>query len=162
MTALAPTIEIAPFAEDDLPVVFYWLEQCWNLVSDDSWPKTVEAFIYLHQGGDLIDLAVHLDGEFVGMLTAKPVSPWLAVGHCVFRPSVWGTSVAFEAVKRGIEFLWSLGYFKVACHVYPENERMIKLLSRLGAHYEGVLISETRKDGMMVDMLSFCILRGRL
>lgn len=154
-----PMIELRPWDESDWPIAWVWLDAAWDAISDDYAPRDVDSFVDIKQRQGAVNVGVWRDDELCGLLILAPVSPTLAMGHCVFRRRALRPGETVEVLGMAQRVAWSWGYRKIWAMVYPTNRAMIRLLETVGAHYEGMLLSQTQKDGRMVDMLSYALLR---
>ncbi len=153
-------IELKPWQSEDFPIAWRWIDESWQLLSDDYADRSLESFIDNKQWQGAVNVGVWVDGDLCGLLILVPISPILAQGHCVFRRRTVRPDVTVEVMRMAMRLAWHWGYRKLWCWVYPKNRAAIRLLKVLGAHFEGELLSHTVKDGKLASMLSYALLRN--
>lgn len=161
----ARSIILQPFEEADLPIAWSWAQSYWHMIADDFAIRDQRDFIEFKISQMAIQLGVWRDGELGGLLTCEPQSPVLCQAHAMFkkgidrRDSFWGWDTTVPALQLGIDVAWKMGYSKIACLVFEDNAAMNKLLERVGGRLEGVLMNHTRREGQMVNMHQWGILK---
>jgi len=154
-------ITLHPWDDADWPAAWVWFKPFWDRVANDFSPKTLEDFMEMKRAESPITIArgVYRDRELGGVLSAIHLDPSLCQVHVFLKREFWGAETVIPAVCQGQQLLWSLGYKKLWCLAYADNHRVIGLLDRIGARYEGTLFKHTQRCGEMVDMVSYGIYR---
>lgn len=151
-------IELRPFSEEDWPVVWSWMEDCWIELADDFSPKDIEAFVEIKRNQNAINIGVFVEDDLAGVFIFIPISPILTQVHTIFRPSFRDGQTAARAAEICKEAIWRMGYWKISCVCFEDNLKVRRLIEKVGGIYEGKLLSHTQREGQLVDMVSYAIL----
>lgn len=112
------------------------------------------------QPGDVLVLAVELDGEVVGETLLK----WAAgprqveVGYAL-HPDVSGRGLATEAVDATLRLAFdAYGFHRVFARIDEENTGSVRVAERLGMRREARLVESDLRDGVWSTEVVYAIL----
>lgn len=153
-----PRIELRPFDPADFPIAWIWIEDSWRWISDDYFPKTLEAFIAINQMRNADHFAVYADGDLCGIFTVIVHLPFVWECHVTFARRFLHPDDTEAALRAAMRTAYNFGCRTVICLAFPENRAIIRLLKRVGAVYEGRLRHRTKRDGKPSDLISYALL----
>ena len=165
-------VGLTQFAPDDATELFAALDHdpCWEHVAGR--PRTPEALAVLFAEAPdkgrwpwvvraLRPVGKAPAGAVVGTTSYFEVSlhdARLEIGHTVYSPAVWATSVNPEAKLLLLTWAFDHGFGRVQLKTDIRNHRSQRAIAGLGAAYEGVLRRyQRRADGTVRDSVLFSV-----
>ena len=150
----------SPFPVEQLPLAWEWIHEFPLANLDDYAPQTLDAFTRDMQERFTYERswAVLKHENYCGMVAYRPVTNrlgWLhgicfAKGHC--------TSEEKRAVVTNIlNELFGQGIDKICATFFADNRKIEKFLCDLGAVREGVLVNQTVRQGLLLDMVQVAL-----
>jgi [ribosomal protein S5]-alanine N-acetyltransferase len=107
--------------------------------------------------GELMVLALVLDGEFVGTvnLIFNRRDDSAELGYWIGKP-YWGRGFASLAARRMLDFGFAeLGLNRIYAQVMARNPSSARVLEKAGLRYEGLLRGSIKKWGVYEDVLMY-------
>ena len=103
------------------------------------------------------------EGTLVGVVGADDLDVGTThranLGYWLARP-YWGRGLMTEAVRRYVRYaLERLEVVRLTAEVFPWNEASARVLEKVGFRREGRLRRHREKDGALVDVLYYGLLR---
>lgn len=166
----ASVITVAsPFPPESFYDLYDWIQPVWDAVSDDNSPTDREEFIDMQVAMAETETVKtwgvwkdhHELGGFVSA-TVQPHRPWLAVCHCTFKKSFWGTATTLPALHAVATELFEVDIHKIEMWVFETNRAIRSLVKRLGGVEEGVLSAQTLKHGNPTSMAVYGLFQNGL
>jgi RimJ/RimL family protein N-acetyltransferase len=90
---------------------------------------------------DNFNWAIVYQGEPVGAISAHTIDTYLRaaeLGYCLGY-DFWGQGIMTEAVEVVIDYLFSLGFNRIAARHHPDNPASGKVMQKAGMTYEGLI-----------------------
>jgi RimJ/RimL family protein N-acetyltransferase len=102
------------------------------------------------QPGDVLVLAVELDGDVVGETLLKwAAGPRQAEVGYALHPDVGGQGLATEAADATLRLAFSAyGFHRVFARIDEENTASVRVAERLGMRHEARLVENDLRDGV--------------
>lgn len=112
------------------------------------------------QPGDVLVLAVELDGAVVGETLLKwAAGPRQAEVGYALRPDVSGRGLATEAAAATLRLAFdAYGFHRVFARIDEENAASVRVAERLGLRHEARLVENDLRDGVWSTELVYAIL----
>lgn len=159
-------VELRPAVEQDADELFDALDhdRCWTYLTGrrPTAPAGWRDLLRNRWREGWHPWTVRLDDRVVGTTSyceVSPVDARLEIGHTIYTPSVWGTTLnpvakllllshCFEELHTG----------RVQLKTDVRNTRSQRAIERLGAQYEGTLVRyQRRSDGTVRDTVLFAV-----
>ena len=162
--ALPAAVTLSAFDDGDWPLVWTWTQDYWDLIADDYAPKDQHEFVEFQRQRQTVNIAVLRDGVLGGVIIIEPVSETVCHGHCLFKkPEFWGHETTLPAIEEAAHVAFdSLGFGKIAMFVFEDNVLMRSLLARLNVTQEGLLRSQTTRNGEPINIAVYGWLASEL
>jgi RimJ/RimL family protein N-acetyltransferase len=157
-------ITLSQFVPADAPDLFHALDHdaCWDHVSGrPSDPDGYAAALAQAPGSGRWPWTVRRGDAVVGTTSYLDVSladARLEIGHTVYTPAVWGSTVNPACKLLLMQWAFDHGFGRVQLKTDIRNRRSQAAIAKLGATYEGVLRRyQRRADGTVRDTVMFSI-----
>lgn len=148
-------VSLVPFPPASIPDAWRWLNEFPKSTLDDYGPKTEKEFavdlLRRVKSGQIVLGAKH-QGVCVGIIGFQQVTPRMGhfAGIC-FSKEVHGKGVARAALSLLMNTLWAAGLEKIEAVHFADNQRIFRLLCKLGGFSEGLLLKHALRDGRAID-----------
>lgn len=115
------------------------------------------------RAGELLPFAIEFNGELSGQLTVSSIqygSLWSgAIGYWVSQ-HIAGRGVMPTAVAMATDYCFSvLGLHRIEINIRPENDRSLRVVSKLGFRDEGVRRAYLHIQGQWADHRTFALVQ---
>jgi len=140
-------------------VVRYMYQPPWDRETAETKLRTWSSAPF-EEPGDVLVLAVELDGEVVGEAMLKwAVGPRQAeIGYAV-HPDVGGRGLATEAARATLGLAFgTYGFHRVYARIDDENTASVRVAERLGMRLEAHLLENDLRDGEWSGELVYALL----
>src|SRR5689334_10842981 len=107
-----PELQLRPFNNADLPIIFEWIKQKPSLFFDHS-PRTITEFVDDLMKRESRNFGVYRGEELVGLFICDHVNPTVCEAHVYFKRSFLGHKNTLPALKSGVDLARKLGYKKI-------------------------------------------------
>jgi len=106
------------------------------------------------------------EGRLIGVVGGDEfvvgISHRARLGYWLAKP-YWNRGLMTEAVRRYVDYAFAeLGVVRLTAEVFDWNEASARVLQKAGFTQEGRLRNHRKKDGTLVDVLYFGLLRSDL
>lgn len=137
----------------------------------DGWPLPYTALhakgfisaVLAADGGDLFMWAITADGAVVGNVGAdrkENVHRLTAELGYYIAEEYWGKGIATNAVKQACDFLFAnTDIVRIFAESFSFNAASCRVLEKAGFAYEGTLRKNAVKNGKIVDMKMYALVR---
>lgn len=125
-------------------------------VNDDFSPKTLDEFVEFSLGvsAHWRTWGVYRGDELGGLIAVEPLSPVVVAAHLTFKKSFWGSKTTIEATRQALDIGFKDGPIRKVCGmVFADNNAVRGMYKRLGFREEGILKSQTVRDGQPIDVV---------
>ena len=124
---------------------------------DDFGPKSEEDLMVeftrrAHRGE--YTWTAYVDEQPAGVIGFAPFSPYCGSFHGICFAKEWhGKGVARKAVSLALNEIFDMGFQKVSAALFRDNLRVRNFLHNLGFRPEGMLVKQTLRGGVPMDMV---------
>ena len=153
-----------PFPLHAVPRVWAWTQQFRDRVADDFGPQTLDEFVQQWERDAVAGRRTWIvlrDGEMGGVITSRKISPMVADAHCIFKREFWGQGTTAEALRLVFEQVFLSGVEKISAMTFADNHALLGLVKRLGFEREGLLRSQTKRNGVAADVVIVGVTKDR-
>jgi RimJ/RimL family protein N-acetyltransferase/LmbE family N-acetylglucosaminyl deacetylase len=166
----APTVQLTPISETDLPLLFKWINDR-ELVSLNarfkpiSWEQHLDWFASLANRPDLRVFAISTaeENRLIGTCQLRHIDPGHGTAELVIRIGEqnlfgkgYGTQALILLCKHAFDVL---GLQRIGLRVFADNLRAIRAYRKIGFRNEGRLRQAVEIEGQRKDMLIMGLLR---
>ncbi|MGH9468018.1 MAG: GNAT family N-acetyltransferase [Terriglobales bacterium] len=148
----------APIPREHLSTTMWdWFQAYWRLMVNDPMPQTRNGIAALIESnvakGGKSYFARDDNKQPVGAVWGRASEDNIHIAHFVFAPHQLRREAKLAITKAALRQYFAAGARKLVWGVYPENRSCLTFLELLGAHVEGTLRQETRRDGQLMDVV---------
>jgi RimJ/RimL family protein N-acetyltransferase len=162
MTPTEKNIElVSPFPIVALPRVWRWVEAHRDRIADDYFAKDLDQFVddwevLIRRGR--VTWGVMREGVLGGVITSEQKSAIVWDLHCVFSREFWGNATTVPALRLACEQIFApppegFGADKISTEAFADNLSLSRLVKALGGSREGIQHGQTRRGGVLVDVM---------
>ena len=135
-----------PYTEADAEE---WLARVENTIRETGQPR---GWVIRNEADQLIG-GFGFEDLQIGKSHRAEIGYWLAKPH-------WGRGIMTAVVKKACEFAFSeWGLAKITAQVFALNAASARVLEKCGFQQEGFLRNHAQKDGRLIDIRAFALLR---
>ncbi|MFN3326742.1 MAG: GNAT family N-acetyltransferase [Bryobacteraceae bacterium] len=149
----------SPFPEYAVPELWFAMQEFRHRLADDFGPRTIEEFLAAWRTTEATRWVVWKDEDLAGLVELQAVSPIVGLIHCFFRPPFWGRGITDEAMRLVFREIFGVGFEKVMAMPFADNRNVLAMAKRMGLVREGLLRSQTRRGGELVDVVILSLFR---
>lgn len=162
-------LTLRPVAPDDAEAFLAWRSRAdvVRFMYQPPWDRqTAEAKLRtwssapFEETGDVLVLAVELDGEVVGEAMLKwAAGPRQAELGYALHPDVGGRGLATEAARAALHLAFATyGFHRVYARIDDENTASVRVAERLGMRREAHLLENDLRDGVWSSEVVYALL----
>jgi len=163
-------ITLTSITEDDLPVLFDWINDREQVLLNAPYKPIVDSrhrawFDSIQTRNDLVIFGIRLleTNKLIGSCQLHNINYIHRSAELQIRlgdNSEWGLGYGTEAVRLLLDFAFKdLNLKKVHLHVFSTNSRAIGVYEKVGFVREGLLRKAAHVDGAYIDVVVMGILR---
>jgi hypothetical protein len=103
--------------------------------------------------------AIYRDGEVGGLVWLPRISPIVAFSHVIFSRPLWGREKTLTATRSIYAAAFETGVEKICSSAFADNHQVHTFAKALGYVAEGHRRKQTRRRGVLVDMIDYGLLK---
>jgi len=124
--------------------------------------QMVGEYVKRYDKADWYMWAIDLDDELIGLICGTDINVAyrsICIGYCITE-SHRNRGLATEACKALIQYLFSIGFYRVSAQHNPINPASGKVMEKCGMLYEGLIRGGSMYRGEICDCLQYAVLKS--